>query len=163
MTWPFLNPQVLEALHTYIHTLLARPHGAFQSQSSVLVKEGRSPTTSRLARLALVFRHSCDDISTPRLPNSTFYFDEGHKFLMLDFPFSFLNNPFLTLKIWLQLEMASCAKSCCFSFIFRNYLRFDWWVSRVLPVCFLAWISWSFKYVEWLTIFESFWFWDEND
>ena len=52
------------------------------SIGSVLVKEGRSPTTSRLARLALVFRHSCDDISTPRLPNSTFYFDEGHKFLM---------------------------------------------------------------------------------
>ena len=52
------------------------------SIGSVLVKEGRSPATSRMARLALVFRHSCDDISTPRLPNSTFYFDEGHEFLM---------------------------------------------------------------------------------
>ena len=65
------------------------------SIGSVLVKEGGSPTTSRLARLALA---GSDDISTPRLPNSTFYFDEGDKFLMLVVPFCFLNNPFLTGK-----------------------------------------------------------------
>ena len=29
---------------------------------SVLLKESRPPTSSRLARVALVFRHSCDDI-----------------------------------------------------------------------------------------------------
>ena len=49
---------------------------------SVLVKEGWPPTISRLARLALEFRHSCNDIGTPRLPNITFYYDEGEKFLM---------------------------------------------------------------------------------
>ena len=47
------------------------------SIGSVLVKESRPPTSSRLTRLVLVFRHSCDDIGTPRLPNSTLYDDES--------------------------------------------------------------------------------------
>ena len=75
------------------------------SIGSDLVKESRPPTSFRLARLALVLCHSCDDIGTPGLPNSTFYYNEGELKKKL-FPF-FLYNPFLTLKIWLRLEMAT--------------------------------------------------------
>ena len=46
------------------------------SIGSVLVKESRPPTSFRPGRLAFVFCHSCDDIGTPRLQNSTFYYNE---------------------------------------------------------------------------------------
>ena len=49
------------------------------SIEGVLVKGSQPPTNSRLARLTVVFRQSCDDIGTPCLPNSTFYYDEGEK------------------------------------------------------------------------------------
>ena len=108
------------------------------SIGSVLVKESRPPTSFRPARLALLFCLSCDDIGTPRLPNSTSYYDEAEK---KSCSLLFSEQPKLDYENLITTENGYFAKSCCFSFVSRNYLRFEWWVSRVLPVCFVAWIS----------------------
>ena len=110
------------------------------SIGSVLVKMSRPPTSFRPARLALVFCHSCDDIGTPRLPNSTFYYNEG-ELKKISCSLFFSVQPILDFENLIMTGNGYFAKSCCFSFFFRNYLRFEWWVLRVLPVCFVAWIS----------------------